>query len=89
MKNGHLIIHDSETIKQLSRYEEVSPNTYKCPQIIHDDSVSSLWLALYYLTTYFYDPSAINPELSRNKEENVEATRDVFFDMDDSFSDGF
>ena len=76
-----------ETVKQLSRYEEVSPNVYKCPQIIHDDAVSSLWLALYYLTTYFYDPSATNPELSRSKEENNEPTRDIFFDMDDPFAE--
>lgn len=86
IEENHIIIHDAETVKQLSRYEEVSPNVYKCPAAIHDDAVASLWLALYYLTTYFYDPTATNPELSR-RQEDAEPTRDIFFNTEDPFSD--
>lgn len=42
-----LLIRDSDTIKQLSRYEEVAPNIFRGAKGVHDDLVSGLYWACY------------------------------------------
>lgn len=56
MENGWLEIVDDKTLYELSRYEEVSPNVFHAAgQNEHDDTVTSLIWALYYMTTVYYD----------------------------------
>ena len=43
------IIHDEETISQLGRFEEVTPNNFRGAKGTHDDLVSSLYWAVYCL----------------------------------------
>lgn len=57
IENDWLKVVDSRTLYELSRYEEVSPNVYHAAgQNEHDDCVTSLIWALYYIVTPFYDP---------------------------------
>jgi hypothetical protein len=56
LENGWLEIVDDKTLYELSRYEEVSPNVFHAAgQNEHDDTVTSMIWALYYLTTVYYD----------------------------------
>ena len=49
VEQNKLIIHDEETITQLGRFEEVTPNNFRGAKGTHDDLVSSLYWAVYCL----------------------------------------
>lgn len=54
--NGMLILHDDETLQELSRYIEVRPGVYKAETTgAHDDCVTSLLWGLYFITTDYFD----------------------------------
>jgi hypothetical protein len=56
LESGWLDIYDRETVTQLSKYVEVTPNVFKAEtRTTHDDYVTSLIWGLYYLLTDFYD----------------------------------
>lgn len=74
--NGFVKINHFETIRQLSIFEEVSPNVFKCPRMEHDDCVMSLLWALYFTITPFYD------ELSNKADSKKLQT------MNDNFNNG-
>jgi len=68
IENDWLKVYDSRTLYELSRYEEVSPNVYHAAgQNEHDDCVTSLLWALYYIVTPFYDPDEKGPKEKRKK----------------------
>lgn len=46
-EDDELIIHDMETIHELSIFEEVAPNVFKAPRNKHDDLVSGLYWACF------------------------------------------
>ena len=46
---GKLKLHDEETITQLGRFEEITPNNFRGAKGSHDDLVSSLYWAVYCL----------------------------------------
>jgi hypothetical protein len=49
VETDKLYIRDTDTIAQLSRFEEVTPNVFKGAKGCHDDLVSSLYWAVYCL----------------------------------------
>lgn len=51
----YLRIVDQRTLFELSRYEEVRPDVFACGREEHDDCVTSLIWALYFLTTPYFD----------------------------------
>jgi len=56
LDNGYLTLVDEHTIAELSRYVEITPNVFKAESSSsHDDCVTSLLWALYFLTTSYYD----------------------------------
>jgi len=55
LEEGWLILHDKATVYELSLYEEVKPDVYRCGTYEHDDHVTSLIWALYFLITSFFD----------------------------------
>lgn len=55
MEKGYLKIVDARTVFELSRYEEVTPNVFACGREQHDDCVTSLLWALYFLKTPYFD----------------------------------
>ena len=55
IENGWLEIFDRETIREVSRYEEIAPNRFACPRGSHDDCVTSLIWALYFTTSEWWD----------------------------------
>lgn len=55
IENDWLKLYSSKTITQLSKYEEATPGVYKAGKYEHDDFVTALLWALYYLNTNFYD----------------------------------
>jgi hypothetical protein len=56
MEKEWLNIYDGDTVYELSRYVEVRPNVFKSESDVnHDDCVTSLLWALYFLTTPYYD----------------------------------
>lgn len=55
MENGWLEISDTQTLNELSRYEEVTPDVFSAKHGETDDCVMSLLWGLYFLTTTFYD----------------------------------
>jgi hypothetical protein len=55
LENGWLTVRDKETVVEMSKYEEISPNVFQAGQRDHDDKVTSLYWALYFMATPFYD----------------------------------
>lgn len=55
IENGWLEIVDTSTVSELSRYEEIRPDIFKASGKGHDDCVTALIWAVYYLTTNMYD----------------------------------
>lgn len=49
IEQNKLIIRDEETINQLGRFEEVTPNNFRGAKGSHDDLISSLYWAVYCL----------------------------------------
>lgn len=58
-ENGWLGIRDKQTQYELSLYEEVKPNVFQAPEYSHDDCVTSLLWALYFITTEFFDGKSL------------------------------
>ncbi len=59
MESYWLTIHDKRTVHELSQYEEVKPGVYSAPQHSHDDCVTSLIWALYFVSTEFFDGKSL------------------------------
>jgi len=58
IENGFLQINDKKTLYELSRYVEKTPGVYHAAgENDHDDTVTALEWALYFLVTDFYDPN--------------------------------
>jgi hypothetical protein len=55
LESGWLDLKDDETLRQLTMYEEVSPNVYRAPASEHDDYVTSLLWGLYFVNTIYFD----------------------------------
>lgn len=68
---GQLIVKDTDTINEISTFEEVRPNVFKAQNGAHDDLVMSLlWGAYFLKTPYFDDPTSI-PGYEPEKEKKV------------------
>lgn len=66
IENGWLTIKDATTIYELSIYEEVSPNVFHAAgQNDHDDCVTSMVWAVFYLTSTFYDPETNKADVKK------------------------
>ena len=96
VESGWLNIQNEETIKQLSMYEEVTPNVYKAPGNAHDDEVTSMLWALYFATTMYYDAKDLGIreidrryQISKKDEEYKDAGVVVFNDDKEVDEDGF
>lgn len=94
MENSWLTIRDELTLKELSQYEEVTPNVFKGPRSGHDDCVTALLWALYFVSTPFFDAKDLSVKsidakflLSQKIEE--EYTPVVLFDNDKPKVDGY
>lgn len=89
VENNYLKIRDTNTVYELSRYEEVSPNVFHCnTQNGNDDCVTSLIWALYFISTDFYDPEE-NGRSSKESRDNRKIQDDekpVFLSSNDAFS---
>ena len=56
LDEGYLTLSDEQTVAELSRYIEVKPNIYKAEtSSTHDDCVTSLLWALYFIITDYFD----------------------------------
>jgi len=55
MEREWLEIVDQQTVYELSRYEEVRPNVFKCGNQENDDTVTSMLWALYFVITDYYE----------------------------------
>ena len=55
LENGWLKMRSAETLKEFSQYEEVTPNVFKGPRSGHDDCVTSLLWAVYFVITPFFE----------------------------------
>lgn len=69
MDSGYLTLVDKQTIYELTRYEEVSPDVFHAAgQNENDDCVTSLLWALYFLNTEFYDAKSNDVKINaKNK----------------------
>ena len=80
IENKILTLKDADTIKQLSRFEEVQPNVFKGPATGHDDLVSGLYWACY---------GAMQPQIDYDaltmvkKKEDDEPPQTCFFESDE------
>jgi|TARA_R110001592_G_scaffold177358_2_gene417645 hypothetical protein len=88
VENGWLKLKDEDTLRQLSMYEEVNPNVYKAPQSEHDDHVTSLLWAMYYVTTPYFDfqgneRKKINNKYDISKQEESYSDMLPVFDAED------
>jgi len=55
IENAWLTLHDKDTIRQLTFFEERSENIFKAAGNQNDDLVTSLYWAVYFLTTNQYE----------------------------------
>jgi len=60
IENGWLEIIDKNTITELSKYEEIAPNIFKCPRGVHDDCAMALIWGLFFLTSTYFDGKNID-----------------------------
>lgn len=85
-----LKIRDQTTLYELSRFIEIRKNIFQCQEKDgHDDTVSALYWAVYYLKTPYYDPKSnrranVSKEYDLNKE--TEEPPVIIFDEGDSSS---
>lgn len=88
IENGWLTIKDATTIYELSIYEEVSPNVFHAAgQNDHDDCVTSLVWAIFYLTSTFYDPEKNTGDVKKlDGRFKNEIDEMVMFDNDGFFN---
>lgn len=84
-----LAIVDANTISQLSRFEEVSPNVFKGAKGTHDDAVSSLYWAVYATLQPEIDLDSckviIREDLAENK--TIDMMADENYDSEEFWSD--
>lgn len=84
-----LSIVDQNTIAQLSRFEEVSPNVFKGAKGTHDDTVSSLYWAVYATLQPEIDLDSckviVKEALTENK--TIDMMVDEKYDSDEFWSD--
>ena len=84
-----LAIVDANTISQLSRFEEVSPNVFKGAKGTHDDAVSSLYWAVYATLQPEIDLDSckviIREDLTENK--TIDMMVDENYDSEEFWSD--
>jgi len=84
-----LAIVDANTISQLSRFEEVSPNVFKGAKGTHDDAVSSLYWAIYATLQPEIDLDSckviIREDLAENK--TIDMMADENYDSEEFWSD--
>jgi hypothetical protein len=59
LESGWLDIKDPRTVYEFGVYEEVRPDVFQAPRTEHDDCVTSLLWALYFLCTEFFDSKSI------------------------------
>lgn len=60
LDNGWLELNDRDTVMELSKYIEVTPNVFKAEtRTTHDDCVTALIWGLYFLKTKFFDSKDI------------------------------
>ena len=72
--NRWISISDTETIFELSRYEEVKDNIFKAAGGAKDDRVMSLLWVVYYVESYFDDGRDINFKINdKNKLDITES----------------
>ena len=56
LENKWLKLNDRDTVVELSKYIETTPNVFKAEtRTTHDDCVTSLIWGMYFLTTQFFD----------------------------------
>lgn len=89
LENGWLKVVDYNTLNELSRYEEISPNVFHAnTQDGSDDHVTSLLWGLYYLTSEFYD-SETNTRSEYKEKKYSEEDRPTFMSSEDYNSSDF
>ncbi|MFW6281855.1 MAG: terminase large subunit domain-containing protein [bacterium] len=71
LEKGWLDIYDERTVYELSRYEEIKPGVYAAGKTEHDDAVTSLLWALYFVQTDEFEGKSYNFEGIEDKY-NVE-----------------
>lgn len=86
VENGWLKIKDEDTLRQLSMYEEVTPNVYKAPQSEHDDHVTAILWAVYFASTPYFDFQSIEKK-QINKKLIIDKNEDEYTDMLPVFDD--
>lgn len=80
-----LTINDANTITQLARFEEVSPNVFKGAKGTHDDAVSSLYWAVYATLQPEIDLDSCKIIIKENLTENktIDMMADESYESDD------
>jgi hypothetical protein len=75
MENGWLTLCDKSTLYELSLYEEIKLGVFEAQEGAHDDCVTSLIWALYFVVTEFFDGK--NLEIQRvDSEYKIEGSWD-------------
>lgn len=87
VEKGFLLLQDERTIYELSRYEEIKPNVYAAGKHDHDDAITSLLWALYYLVCDEFDDrdvsvKNIDDEFDIENDNNNWEYPTAFFDDD-------
>lgn len=94
-ESGWLELRDVETLRQLTMYEEVSPNVYRASSSEHDDHITSLIWGLYFVNTIFFDSKdlsikKIDPSFKLGESERKQDDVPIVFSDEPAFDeDGF
>lgn len=81
VENGWLQLVDKDTVAELSRYIEVSTNVFKAEtRTTHDDCVTALIWAIYFVTTDFFDDKDLTVKKIEEKYNLEEEIPIIFYD---------
>lgn len=67
LEKERLNIYDERTVYELSRFEEIKPNVFAAGRHEHDDCVTSLLWALYFIITEDYEGKSYDSKSIENK----------------------
>jgi hypothetical protein len=90
IENKWLKINDRDTVTEISKYTEVSPNVFHCEsQNGNDDLVVSLIWSVFFLTSDFYDPTTNSKTDSKESRKYDDNDTPTFLSSEDIHSNFF
>jgi len=88
IENKWLTLQHERTVYELSTYEEIKPDVFQAPRTEHDDCITSLLWALYYVKTEFFDKDDVTATIEdKYRIEGTDDNSSLIFGNSDTYTD--